>query len=163
MPELSPNAQKVQAFLYEQGFSYKVVELQQKTRSAAEAAQAIGCTLEQIAKSIVFQGSYTQKPILVIASGVNRVDESRLVSFVSEPVQKADPEFVRQHTGFPIGGVPPFSYLKKLEIFIDEDLLRYTEIWAAAGTPYAVFKLAPRDLLSMTGGQVVPIKSVYKQ
>ncbi len=163
MPELSPNAQKVQEFLDKQGFSYQVVEFQQKTRSAAEAAQAIGCTLEQIAKSIVFQGSYTQKPILVIASGVNRVDESKLISLVSEPVQKANPEFVRQHTGFSIGGVPPIHYINKIETFIDEDLLRYAEIWAAAGTPYAVFKLAPGDLLQMTYGRVVSIKSISKQ
>jgi prolyl-tRNA editing enzyme YbaK/EbsC (Cys-tRNA(Pro) deacylase) len=159
MHELSPNAQKVQEFLYKQGFSYKVMELQQKTRSAAEAAQALGCALEQIAKSIVFQGNYTKKPILVIASGVNRVDESKLVSLVSEFVQKANPEFVRQHTGFPIGGVPPIHYINKIETLIDEDLLRYAEIWAAAGTPYAVFKLTPSDLVKMTYGRVVSIKS----
>jgi prolyl-tRNA editing enzyme YbaK/EbsC (Cys-tRNA(Pro) deacylase) len=159
MSNLSPSAQKVQEFLYTKGFSYQVVEFQQKTRSAAEAAQAIGCTLEQIAKSLVFQGSATQKPILVIASGINRVDEGKLTSLVAEPVIRANPEFVRQHTGFPIGGVPPIHYINKIETFIDEDLLRYAEIWAAAGTPYAVFKLTPSDLVKMTYGRVVSIKS----
>lgn len=157
MYTLSPSAQKVQNALNELGYSYQVQELQQQTRSAAEAATAIGCTIEQIAKSIVFR-TLTQKPILVIASGVNRVDESKLSALVSESVKKADPEFVREQTGFVIGGVPPVGHVKKLDILIDEDLLKYENIWAAAGTPYAVFKLAPYDLPKMTGGRVVTIK-----
>ncbi len=156
MYNLSPSAQKVQSALNELGFSYQVMELQQQTRSAAEAAEAVGCTLAQIAKSIVFRSP--QKPILVIASGVNRVDESKLSALVSESVKKADPEYVREQTGFVIGGVPPVGHVKKLDILIDEDLLKYEEIWAAAGTPYAVFKLASYDLPRMTGGRIVSIK-----
>lgn len=155
---LSPSAQKVQNALKTLGFPYQVVELPHTTRSAAEAAQAIGCRIEQIAKSLVFKGKYTHKPILVIASGVNRVNERSIAEFVAEPIEKADADFVCQRTGFVIGGVPPIGHLEPLQTFIDEDLLQYEEIWAAAGHPNAVFRLAPADLIKMTGGQVVSIK-----
>jgi len=135
-----------------------VMELQSTTRTSAEAAQAVGCRVEQIAKSIVFQGQQTHKPILVIASGPNRANEKRIAEFISEPLGKADADYVRRKTGFVIGGVPPIGHLEKLEIFIDEDLLQYNEIWAAAGTPNAVFKLTPSDLIKMTDGRVVSIK-----
>ncbi len=114
--------------------------------------------MEQIAKSIVFKGKQTQKPLLVIASGPNRVNEKRIEELISEPLGKADADFVRKHTGFVIGGVPPIGHLEKLEIFIDEDLLKYEEIWAAAGSPHAVFKLTPSALAQMTGGRVISIK-----
>jgi prolyl-tRNA editing enzyme YbaK/EbsC (Cys-tRNA(Pro) deacylase) len=134
------------------------MELQSTTRTSAEAAQTVGCQVEQIAKSIVFQGKQTHKPILVIASGPNRVNEKRIAEFISEPLGKADADYVRKKTGFVIGGVPPVGHLEMVEIFIDEDLLQYNEIWAAAGTPNAVFKLTPSDLVKMTGGRVVSIK-----
>lgn len=94
----------------------------------------------------------------MIASGPNRVNEGKIAALISEPLGKADADFVRQHTGFAIGGVPPVGHIERLEIFIDEDLLRYQEIWAAAGSPHAVFKLTPSDLIKMTGGCVTPIK-----
>jgi prolyl-tRNA editing enzyme YbaK/EbsC (Cys-tRNA(Pro) deacylase) len=155
---LGSSPQKVQDALKALGFANQVVELQSTTRTSAEAAQAVGCTVEQIAKSIVFQGKQTHKPILVIASGPNRVNEKRIEEFISEPLGKADANYVREHTGFVIGGVPPIGHLERLEIFIDEDLLKYDEIWAAAGSPNAVFKLAPSELVKMTGGRVVSIK-----
>lgn len=155
---LSLSAQKVQDALTNLGFPYQVVELPQTTRSAAEAAEAIGCRVEQIAKSLVFKGKRTCKPILVIASGTNRVKEKRVGELIAEPLEKADADFVREHTGFVIGGVPPVGHVQPLEVFIDEDLLQYDEIWAAAGTPYAVFKLVPAALVTMTGGRVVAIK-----
>ena len=155
---LSLSAQKVQDALRDLGFSNQVTELQSTTRTSAEAAQAVGCRVEQIAKSIVFQGKDTHKPILVIASGPNRVNEKKIAEFISEPLGKADADYVRNHTGFVIGGVPPIAHLEKLEIFIDEDLLQYEEIWAAAGNPNAVFRLIPSDLIKMTGGRVVSIK-----
>lgn len=138
--------------------SFQVIELPQTTRSAAEAAQAIGCRVEQIAKSLVFKRRYTQKPVLVIASGPNRVNEKTIGAYLSQPVERADADFVRQQTGFVIGGVPPVGHLEPPETFIDEDLLQYDEIWAAAGHPHAVFRLTPADLISMTGGRVVAIK-----
>jgi len=155
---LSPSVQKVQDALKVLGFPNEVMELQSTTRTSAEAAQAVGCRVEQIAKSIVFQGQQTHKPILVIASGPNRVNEKGIAEFISEPLGKADADYVRKKTGFVIGGVPPIGHLEKLEIFIDEDLLQYNEIWAAAGTPNAVFKLTPSDLIKMTDGRVVSIK-----
>ncbi len=154
---LSPSAQKVQDALNSLGFSNQVIELQSTTRTSAEAAQAVGCRVEQIAKSIVFKGKNSHKPILVIASGPNRVNEKKIAEYISEPLGKADADYVRTHTGFVIGGVPPVGHLERLSIFIDEDLLQHMEIWAAAGTPNAVFKLTPSDLIGMTGGRVVSI------
>jgi prolyl-tRNA editing enzyme YbaK/EbsC (Cys-tRNA(Pro) deacylase) len=155
---LSSSVQKVQDALKALGFPNQVTELQSTTRTSVEAAQAVGCRVEQIAKSIVFQGKHTQKPILVIASGPNRVNEKRIEEFISEPLGKADADYVRKRTGFVIGGVPPIGHLEKLDIFIDGDLLQYEEIWAAAGSPNAVFRLTPSDLIKMTGGRVVSIK-----
>jgi prolyl-tRNA editing enzyme YbaK/EbsC (Cys-tRNA(Pro) deacylase) len=155
---LSPSVQKVQDALKALGFPNQVLELQSTTRTSAEAAQAVGCRVEQIAKSIIFQGKQTHKPVLVIASGPNRVSEKRVEEFISESLGKANADFVRKHTGFVIGGVPPIGHLEKLEIFIDEDLLKYEGIWAAAGSPNAVFKLTPSELIQMTGGRVISIK-----
>ncbi len=154
---LSESAQKVQDALNRHGVSCDVVELPGSTRTAQEAAQAIGCRVEQIAKSLVFQGKTTHRPVLVVASGANRVNEKKLRDLLSEPVKKADAEFVREHTGFAIGGVPPAGLSQSMEIFIDEDLFKYEEIWAAAGTPHAVFKLTAADLLKITQGRVVKI------
>jgi prolyl-tRNA editing enzyme YbaK/EbsC (Cys-tRNA(Pro) deacylase) len=148
----------VQDALKALGFINEVMELQTTTRTSAEAAQAVGCRVEQIAKSIVFRGKQTDRPVLVIASGPNRINEKKIEAWISELIGKADANFVRQRTGFVIGGVPPVGHLEKIEIFIDEDLLKYDEIWAAAGTPNAVFKLTPSDLVKMTGGRVISIK-----
>ncbi|OGP89125.1 MAG: hypothetical protein A2156_13245 [Deltaproteobacteria bacterium RBG_16_48_10] len=155
---LSPSAQKVQDALKALGFPNEVMELQTSTRTSAEAAQTVGCQVGQIAKSIIFRRKQTDKPILVIASGSNRVNEKRIEELISEPLGKADAAFVRQETGFVIGGVPPIGHLEKLDIFIDEDLLQYEEIWAAAGSPNAVFKLTPSDLIKMTDGRIISIK-----
>jgi prolyl-tRNA editing enzyme YbaK/EbsC (Cys-tRNA(Pro) deacylase) len=155
---LSSSAQKVQDTLRDLGFGNQVIELQETTRTSADAARAAGCQVGQIAKSLVFKGWNTHKPILVIASGVNRVNEQRIADLISEPLVKADADYVRTQTGFVIGGVPPVGHLEKMEIFIDEDLLKYDEIWGAAGTPNAVFKLSPADLVKMTGGRVSSIK-----
>jgi len=154
---LSESAQKVQNALNRHGVTCEVVELPGSTRTAQEAAQAIGCRVEQIAKSLVFRGKTSNRPILVVASGVNRVNEKRLRDLLSEPVRKADAEFVRKHTGFAIGGVPPAGLSEPMEIFIDEDLFKHEEIWAAAGTPHAVFKLTAADLIKVTQGKVVKI------
>jgi prolyl-tRNA editing enzyme YbaK/EbsC (Cys-tRNA(Pro) deacylase) len=133
------------------------VELPASTRTAKEAAQAIGCTVAQIVKSLIFRGSGTGKAILVLASGVNRVDEKRLGELAGEPVGKADADFVRRQTGFAIGGVPPIGHPAPIETYIDADLLQYGEIWAAAGTPRAVFRLKPQDLTKVSRGSVTSI------
>ena len=154
----SPSVQKVQDALKVLGLPNDVMELQSTTRTSAEAALAVGCSVGQIAKSIVFRATQTDKPILVIASGSNRVNEKRIEELIFEPIGKADADYVRKHTGFVIGGVPPIGHLQKIAIFIDEDLLTYSEIWAAAGSQHAVFKLTPSDLIKMTGGRMVSIK-----
>lgn len=156
--ELSRSARRVREALAARGLALDVVELAQTTRSATDAAHAIGCDVAQIAKSLVFMGAQSGEPLLVIASGANRVRESRIAALLGEPIAKADADFVRFHTGFAIGGVPPLGHPAPLPTFIDEDLLGYPEIWAAAGTPNAVFRLTPQDLVAMTGGRVVQVR-----
>jgi len=151
---LKPSARKVQDALAAAGFSNQVVELPDSTRTAAEAAQAVGCTVGQIAKSLVFRARETGRGVLVIASGEHRVDEALVAAALGEPVGKADADFVRDCTGFAIGGVPPVGH-PGLPTLVDEALLGYAEIWAAAGHPRAVFRLTPRELVGMTGGRVV--------
>ena len=155
---LSSSAQKVQEVLSRQGFTFSVRELPASTRTAREAADAVGCRVEQIAKSLIFRGTRTDAPILVIASGINRVNESKLADLVGEPVAKADAEFVRAHTGFSIGGVPPVGHTNPIKTWLDEDLLQWDVIWAAAGTPHAVFELRPEDLQKLTHGEIGRIK-----
>jgi len=139
---LTPGAQKVQDALAPFGLSSQVVELPASTHSAVEAAQAIGCTVEQIAKSILFRAPHSDRPILVVASGPNQVSEARISELLGEPIAKAEADFVRQRTGF-----------------VDEDLLQFAEIWAAAGTPNAVFRLLPAELVKITGGKVTKVTS----
>lgn len=155
---LSASAQKVQDALNVHGLPCQVVELPASTRTAQEAAEAVGCQVGQIVKSLIFKGNQSNKPILVLASGSNRVNEKKLKKLVAEPVKKADADFVREKTGFAIGGVPPVGHREQLETFLDEDLFQYEEIWAAAGTPHAVFKLTPADLQTATRCQVVSVK-----
>jgi prolyl-tRNA editing enzyme YbaK/EbsC (Cys-tRNA(Pro) deacylase) len=155
---LNASAQKVQDALDARGYAHcRVIEMPDSTRTAAEAAAAIGCTVAQIAKSLVFRGAQTGAPILVIASGTNRVDPQRLAALAGEPVEKPDADYVRQRTGFVIGGVPPLGHSEPLRTFIDRDLLAFEDIWAAAGTPRAVFHLTPGELVSMTGGEIATI------
>jgi prolyl-tRNA editing enzyme YbaK/EbsC (Cys-tRNA(Pro) deacylase) len=152
------SVQRVREALEERGLAPRVVELDLTARSAAEAAQALGCRVEQIVKSLVFRGGRTGKPVLVLASGPNRVDEARISEMVSEPIEKADAAYVREKTGFPIGGVPPVGHTQEPETFVDEDLLDEEEVWASAGHTHAVFGLSPVDLLHVTSGRVVAVK-----
>jgi len=155
---LSTSAQLVQDALAELEFSLEVIELPDSTRTAVEAAQAIGCQVGQIVKSLIFKSKRSQRPILVLASGPNRVDERKIESLIGEPLGNANAEFVRQKTGFAIGGVPPVGHRNKLATYIDEDLLLFENVWAAAGTPFAVFQIQSSDLAKITTGQVVDVK-----
>jgi prolyl-tRNA editing enzyme YbaK/EbsC (Cys-tRNA(Pro) deacylase) len=128
------------------------------TRTAKDAAAAIGCKVDQIAKSLIFKTCTTGRPILVIASGSVRVAEAKVGQLVNEPIEKADADFVREMTGFAIGGVPPVGHAQAIETFLDESLAGYSEIWAAAGTPNAVFRLNPDDLKRITNGRYVSVK-----
>lgn len=154
---LKPSAQRVQDVLAQRGFSNQVVEFSESTRTSAEAAAAVGCEVGQIAKSLIFQGATSHRPILVIASGDNRVNEKAMAAHAGEKLQRPDAEFVRLHTGFAIGGVPPLGHDQPLTTYIDADLWRYERIWAAAGHPNAVFALTPDELTAMTGGTVVKV------
>jgi prolyl-tRNA editing enzyme YbaK/EbsC (Cys-tRNA(Pro) deacylase) len=147
----------VQAALTAKGVALTVIELSQSTRTSAEAAQAVGCTIGQIAKSIIFRAAHSDRPVLVLTSGTNRVSETAVAERVGEPLRKADADYVRTRTGFVIGGVPPVGHTERPITLIDEDLLQYAEIWAAAGTPNALFKLTPAELLRVTEGQVAQV------
>lgn len=155
--ELSPSAKKVQNALLEMGLSLEVVELPASTRTAPEAAQAIGCQVGQIVKSLIFKTIPSGRAVLILASGANRVDEKRIEGVIQEKLNKADAEFVRQQIGFAIGGVPPVGHIQPIETIIDQDLLKYDEIWAAAGTPHAVFRLSPDNLIKMAKGRVMQV------
>ena len=153
-PATSPSALKVQAAL---GETFQVLEFDATTRTTADAAAAIGCTVGQIAKSLIFRSAGSNRPVLVVASGVNRVDETKVAEAVGEGIARADAEFVREATGFAIGGVPPVGHKTPPTVLIDESLMAFAEIWAAAGTPNAVFRLTPPDLIALTGGRVAAI------
>lgn len=155
--DLKPSAQKVQDALIAQGYTNQVVEFGESTRTAAEAAAAVGCSVGQIAKSLIFKGKQSGRPILIIAGGANRVDEKRVAAHIGERLERADPEFVRETTGFAIGGIPPLGHAAPLLTYIDQDLLQYHDIWAAAGHPHAVFRLTPTELVAMTGGKIIQV------
>jgi len=149
-------AKKVQEAL---GPNFTVLEFDQPTASAAQAATAIGCAVAQIAKSLVFADA-KGAPVLVIASGANRVDEVKVGEILGTPIHRADANFVKSATGFSIGGVPPVGHAKRPFVLLDRDLKGFTQIWAAAGTPNAVFKLTPIQLKQLTGGVYYDIKLI---
>lgn len=152
-PATAPSALKVQAAL---GPRFAVLEFDASTRTAEEAAAALGCAVAQIAKSLIFRAE-SGGCVLVIASGAHRVDEMRIGANVGERVKRADADFVREKTGFTIGGVPPVGHQTTPIVLIDDGLMRFHEIWAAAGTPNAVFRLTPADLVELTRGRVAAI------
>lgn len=150
--DLKESARRVQDFLNEKGFTFEVKELKSSTRTAQEAADSIGCNVSQIAKSLVFRERESSEPILVIASGSNRVDIKKVEQATGYRLGKADGAYVKESVGYAIGGVPPVGHRTSLKTILDPDLKKYDEIWAAAGTPFAVFQLKSRDLESLTNG-----------
>lgn len=157
---LAKSAQNVQDVLTSRGLECDVIELSSSTRSAADAALTIGCEVSQIVKSLIFKTKLTCKPVLILVSGSNRVDENLIESCVGEKITKTDADFTKEVTGFAIGGIPPIGHKQKIEyIFIDEDLLKFDNVWAAAGTPNAVFNFKGGDLLSMTNGKPIAVNS----
>ncbi|HRW04280.1 MAG TPA: YbaK/EbsC family protein [Caldilineaceae bacterium] len=154
---LKPSAQRVQDAIHARGFPNQVIELAESTRSAAEAAAAVGCDVAQIAKSLIFQGKTTGEAILIIASGANRVNEKVVAAHLGQKLSRPDADFVREQTGFAIGGVPPIGHDRAIKTIIDEDLLALTQIYAAAGHPFALFALTPQELVALTGGEVMAI------
>jgi len=159
---MHPSAEKVQRALQEAGFNGEVLELEASARTAVEAAQAVGCEVEQIVKSLVFQLAAGEpeemKPILVLVSGTNRVQEKRLGRLLGGKLVRADADAVHEISGFAIGGVPPLGHKRRMPTYIDEDLLQHRVVWASAGTPNAVFQVAPEELLRIAAGQVICVK-----
>jgi len=152
MLTLSDSAKRVQKFLLTKGFSFNVKELPTSTRTAQEAADSIGCRISQIAKSLVFKDKDTGLPIIVIASGSNRVDLKKIKKSTGLRLGKADGKYVKENVGFAIGGVPPVGHSQPLKTLLDTDLKKYEKIWAAAGTPFAVFQLKSIDIEPLTNG-----------
>lgn len=150
-PAEHPTARRTQQLLADLGLETTVVEFEQPTRTCAEAAAAVGCSVAEIAKSVVFRGKESGQAILVVASGDNRVCERKVANLVGEKLGRADADFVRETTGYAIGGVSPVGHAQPVRLLLDGDLQRFDRIWAAAGTPYSVFPLTPADLNRLTG------------
>ena len=152
-PATAPSALKVQGVL---GPDFQVLELDASTRTSEEAAAAIGCTVAEIAKSLIFRAA-DGRPVLVIASGTNRVDEKKVQALLGQKIERADADLVRAATGYAIGGVPPVGHATAPIVLIDGDLQRFAWVWAAAGTPNAVFCITPADLIRLTQGRVADV------
>jgi prolyl-tRNA editing enzyme YbaK/EbsC (Cys-tRNA(Pro) deacylase) len=155
--ELKPAAQRVQDALRTKGLASEVRHMAQTTRTAEDAAAACGCSVGQIVKSLVFRGARSGSPYLLLVSGSNRVDEKSVAARVGEPLERPDAQYVRDMTGFAIGGIPPLGHDRPLATYLDEALLAYEVVWAAAGTPDAVFPVAPADLAKATSATVIPV------
>ncbi|MGA3217972.1 MAG: YbaK/EbsC family protein [Acidimicrobiales bacterium] len=157
MEELSRTSARVADELRRLGATAEVREMPESTRTADEAAAAVGCSVAQIVKSLVFRSVAADEPVLVLVSGADRVDEARLAEVVGEEVERATGKFVRERTGYAIGGVPPVGHAQPVATYLDEHLLDHALVWAAAGTPRAVFSIAPADLLRITSARVVAV------
>jgi len=158
-PARHPTALRTAQLLRESGIEPRVVEFEQPTRTSAEAAAAIGCSVAEIAKSVVFRGRSSGQAVVVVASGDNRVSEAKVAARVGEPLGRADADFVRAATGYAIGGVAPIGHLQPVKLLLDEDLRRFGTVWAAGGTPYSVFPLAPEELRRLTGADWSDVKA----
>lgn len=157
MNDLKPAAQRVQDAIRAKGLGGAVRHMTQSTRTAEEAAAACGCSVGQIVKSLVFRGGETGRPYLLLVSGANRVNEKAVAARIGEPLQRPDAEYVRGVTGFAIGGIPPLGHDSPLETYMDEALLGYDTVWAAAGTPDAVFPAAPSELAAATAAKIISV------
>jgi prolyl-tRNA editing enzyme YbaK/EbsC (Cys-tRNA(Pro) deacylase) len=155
--ELPASAQRVQDALSAAGLGARVVELTVAARTSAQAAAALGVDVGQIAKSLVFRAARSGRPVLVIAAGDRRVDEARIAAVLGEPIERAAPAFVRENSGFAIGGVAPIGHAQPMVTFIDTSLRRFAELWAAGGTPHCVFPIAPGDLIAVSHGREVDV------
>lgn len=152
MPQEQSTPERVRAALLAAGIRAEVVHFDATTRTAADAASAIGTSVGQIVKSLVFLAG--GRPVLALVSGSNQLDPEKLARLTGSPIGKADADAVRRATGYAIGGVPPTGFPRSVPTYIDRDLLQYDEVWAAAGTPHDVFRIAPGELVRVTAGEV---------
>jgi prolyl-tRNA editing enzyme YbaK/EbsC (Cys-tRNA(Pro) deacylase) len=153
--QLSKNSQKVQDYLNNFGLKLEVLELSESTRTAQEAACAAGCELGQIVKTLVFRSG--EEALLFLVSGKNQLDIHKVNQLIGKVITKADADFVKEKTGYAIGGVPPVALSTPIETFIDNDLLEFEDVWAAAGMPHAIFQIKSNDLPLLTGGKVIEV------
>lgn len=156
---MHPSAQKVANAAHDLGLDIKIIEFEQTTRTAQEAADAIGCHVAQIVKSLCF--SANEQPIMALVSGSNQLDTRKLASLLGvgrKKIKRANADAVKEATGFSIGGVPPFGHKNPLPIYIDADLMGFDIVWAAAGTPFAVFAIKPEQLVKGSNGQIADLK-----
>ncbi len=158
------SSRKVADALAAAGIETEIIEFAESTRTADEAAAAVGTTVGRIVKSLVFTagnsgggGEDGDEPILILVSGDNRLDTAKLAAHLGRPVRRADADLVRAATGFAIGGVPPLGHARPLPVYVDQDLMDYDTVYAAAGTPNSVFPIAPADLRRVTGGTVLDL------
>jgi len=157
MAKTTNSVTRVLNALEELELAAQVLDLPASTRTAEKAAEAVGCHVSQIVKSLVFTTKKENQPLLILTSGSNRVDENHIASQINQKVKFADPEFVRDKTGFAIGGVAPVGHINPIETFIDRDLLKYDELWAAAGSPHAVFSIRPDELIKACQGKIISV------
>ena len=155
--ELSASARKVQDAARAAGLAVTVVERAESTRTAEEAASACGCVVAQIVKSLVFRGEATAKPYLMLVSGSNRLNEKGVAGVLGESLTRPDAAYVREVTGYAIGGIPPLGHATPMQVYIDKDLLAFDVVWAAAGTPRAVFAVAPGALADAIAARIVTV------
>lgn len=156
MTTLPDSAQRVADLLAAIGHDKQVVMLPETGKTSAEAAAGLGCSVAEIAKSIVFRRLIDDAAVMVVASGSNRVDEAKVAALVG-PLGKADARFVKERIGYAIGGVCPIGHVGKTVMLIDQDLLELNSVWAAAGHPHAVFNLTPQQLVTMTAAPVADV------
>jgi prolyl-tRNA editing enzyme YbaK/EbsC (Cys-tRNA(Pro) deacylase) len=154
---LPASAQRVQDALAAAGLTSRVIELTDAARTAQQAADALGVAVGQIAKSLIFRAAQSGRAVLVIAAGDRRVDEARIAARLGEPIERADPAVVREHSSFAIGGVAPVAHALPMVTFVDTSLRRFDTVWAAGGTPHCVFPAAPADLLRISGGEALAV------
>lgn len=157
-PAQHPTTVRTSRLLREAGIDAAVVEFDQPTRTSADAAAAIGCSVAEIAKSIVFRGRTSGQAVIVVASGDNRVSEAKVAAKLGEPLARAGADFVRATTGYAIGGVAPLGHSQPVKLLLDEDLRRFHTVWVAGGTPFSVFPLMPEQLAKLTGAEWADVR-----
>lgn len=158
MAKTSRSLQRVQDALADHGLTLEVKTFPSSTRTAEDAARSVGCRVEQIAKSLVFRSRRSGDPVIIVTSGGNRVDIGKVSEILGEELEMADANFVRERTGFAVGGVAPVAHDEEIAIYLDRDLFAFERIWAAAGRPDTVFSVEPDELQRMTGGTVIDVK-----
>jgi prolyl-tRNA editing enzyme YbaK/EbsC (Cys-tRNA(Pro) deacylase) len=158
LTDLPPAARRVEAAASGLGLAIEIRLMPASTRTAAEAAAACGCGVGQIVKSLIFKGKTSGDPYLLLVSGANRVDEDKVEAVIGEAIVRPDADFVRETTGFAIGGIPPLGHPRQIRTFLDRDLLQYETVWAAAGTPNVVFAVDPKALSEAAAAETLTVR-----